>query len=216
MHTVDLHTHSYGSPDGGLQTADYRHALESGALSYIAITDHNRIDAAQAIQTELGELGVRICIGEEIMTTHGELIGLYLTELVPPGLSPEETVRHIRAQGGLVYVPHPFETVRSGIDMASLDAIVADIDIVETYNGRAVFQDKGNQARTWAEQHSAAIAASSDAHGAIGWGVTYSIVEQMPARDTLVGLLKTAQYQTKRVGFGILYPKLNRIRKLGQ
>ncbi len=211
---VDLHTHSYGSPDGALRAAEYRRKLESGALDFIAITDHDRIDSALQIRGELDKLGDRIIIGEEISTADGELIGLYLTDLVPAGLSAVETTQAIRGQGGLVYVPHPFETVRSGMPEAVLGSIAEDVDIVETYNGRAAFQDCGAAATAWAEAHDKPVAASSDAHGRIGWGRTYSELAEPPTRDNLARLLDGATYGRSRVGIGILYPKLNRIRKL--
>jgi len=213
MYKLDLHTHSYGSPDGGLQTGAYRAMLEHGQLDIIAITDHNDIAAAQSIQTALDPLGERIIVGEEIMTTEGELIGLYLSQTVPAGLSPLETVRQIRAQGGLVYVPHPFETVRSGLSVSALDAIAELVDIVEVHNGRAVFQNKGSEAAAWAKNHHKPGAASSDAHGRAGWGRTYAVVDRVPTRGTLLALLAQARLGTGTVGVGVVYPKLHRLKK---
>lgn len=210
---LDLHTHSYGSPDGALQLRDYHYFLQNGLLDYIAITDHGRIDAAMHLQQELGELGQRIIIGEEIMTTAGELIGLYLREAIPHGLTPEETVKAIHAQGGLVYLPHPFETVRSGMQMADLTQIAGNIDVVETRNGRAIFQNRGSLAKRWAGEHNLPGAASSDAHGRFGWGYTYSVIAEAPTAKNLAKQLGTAKYSTRTVGMGVVYPKLNRLRK---
>src|SRR5664279_1477964 len=128
---IDLHTHSYGSPDGSLKTAQYQYFLENKLLDYIAITDHNSIATALKIQLELGGLGKRIIIGEEVTTTEGEIIGLYLAHTVPAGLSPLETVAEIKSQGGLVYIPHPFETVRSGMSEKALQTIIDSVDILE-------------------------------------------------------------------------------------
>lgn len=210
---IDLHTHSYGSPDGALRLADYRRFLENGTLDFIAITDHDRVDIAMQIKRELGGLGPRVIVGEEITTTDGELIGLYLKEEVPSGQTAKETAQLIHEQGGIVYVPHPFETVRNGISEAVLDSIPDHIDIVETYNGRAVFQDKGKQAEQWAALHRKVTAASSDAHGRTGWGRTYSVVESVPNRELLLAVLAGGSQHRRRVGAGILYPKLNRLRK---
>ena len=207
---IDLHTHSYGSPDGCLTTQDYSTALES--LDYIAITDHGTIEAAQQIKKELGEQGDRIIIGEEIKTTNGEIIGLYLTKSIPEGMSLLDTVRAIRAQDGLVYIPHPFETVRSGISEMSLAEIVGQVDVIEMHNGRAIFQNRGSVAEKWAAKYHLAAAASSDAHGRHGWGRTYSILKSAPTKASLIDLLKGASYSKKSVGLGILYPKVNRIR----
>lgn len=213
MYKIDLHTHSYGSPDGALTARDYRKMLETGKLDYIAITDHNTVDTAKQIQSELGELGRRIIIGEEITTQQGELIGLFLTETVPRDLSAEEAASRVKEQGGLLYVPHPFETVRSGITEVELNKIIVQVDIIETYNGRAVFQDKGDLAEAWAAKHVTGRAASSDAHGTYGWGRTFSNIESTPSAQNLAGQLRGAKQERRRVGFGILYPKLNRFKK---
>ena len=210
---IDLHTHSVGSPDGGLTGEDDRRVLENGQLDYVAITDHGTVEMAVRIQKELGELGKRVIIGEEIKTTDGELIGLYLTETIPEGLTPAETVQAIRDQNGVVYVPHPFETVRSGIGYDSLQGIMEHVDIIEVYNGRAYFQDFGLRAALLAKQNQKALSAASDAHGRHGWGRTATIVSDATTRENLVEQLQNGSLQTRRVGLGILYPKLNRLKK---
>ena len=210
---VDLHTHSYGSPDGGLTMRDYHYFLKYDLLDFIAITDHNRIDIAQKIKSELGERGSRIIIGEEIMCKEGEIIGLYLKESIEPGKSALETARSIHKQGGLVYIPHPFETVRRGLQKSILDKIAGEVDIVETRNGRAIFQNRSRQARRWAGEHELPGAASSDTHGRFGWGHTYSIINDTPTAKNLAKQLLEAEYSTRTVGLGIIYPKLNRLKR---
>lgn len=205
---VDLHTHSTGSPDGGLTKRHYQFFLDNDLLDVVAITDHNRIDIAQQYQAELGG---RIIVGEEISTSEGELIGLHLSKLVEPGQTALATAQAIKNQGGLVYVPHPFETVRSGISEQTLEQIAQHVDIIEGYNGRAVFQNRGALARKWAAKLQVPIAASSDAHGRTGWGYTYSLLDAAPTHASLVSLLKSAGYSTRTVGVGIIYPKLNRL-----
>jgi predicted metal-dependent phosphoesterase TrpH len=214
MYKVDLHTHSIASPDGGLKLSDYRRMLARGKLDAVAITDHSTISFAQVAQAKLGEKV--IIVGEEITTQQGEIIGLYLEEAVPAGLTLEEAIAAVRAQNGLVYVPHPFETVRQGIQKEDLDKIAQAVDIVEIYNGRAVFQNRSKSAAAWTEEHKKVGAASSDAHGTIGWGRTCSRLEKAPTRETLVALLASAKYRTQSVRFGVLHPKMNRLkRKLG-
>jgi len=183
--------------------------LESGRLDIIAITDHDRIDFAQAVHDTLGG---KIIVGEEITTTEGELIGLYLQRLVPPGLSALETAKHIRAQGGLVYVPHPFETVRKGVSADTLAHIAPFVDIVESYNGRSM-QRQGTQARSWSAVHGVAQAASSDAHGWYGWGNTYCQVQVQVDVSSLISQLHHARLYMRSTGLrGRLYPTLNRLR----
>lgn len=208
---ADFHTHSIASPDGALTHAHYRHMLESGRLDYVAITDHNTTDFAQEAHAQLGDA---IIVGEEITTSEGEIIGLFLTKTVPPFLSIAETIELIHEQHGLVYIPHPFETVRKGVSVSIADAIAAQTDIIEIYNGRAAFQDRSARARTWAQAHDVPGAASSDAHGIRGWGRTYTVFDVLPTRDNLVDLLRTATYHTGFPGVaGILYPKVNRLKK---
>jgi len=211
MYKVDLHTHSLASPDGSLDEADYRRMLESGGLDCIAVTDHNTVAFAQKLHDQLGE---RIIVGEEITTLEGELVGLYLKETVKPGMPALQTADAIKAQGGLVYVPHPFETLRKGLSLAALEQIAGLVDIIEIRNGRAVFQNKGRQAEAWAAGRGIPGAASSDAHGRHGWGKTYSVLEDVPTRTALTQLLVRATYHTGSPGLrGVLYPKFNRIRR---
>lgn len=212
MFKIDLHTHSVASPDGSLATEHYRRALERGRLDCVAVTDHNTISFALELQKELGKS--RVIIGEEITTSEGEIIGLYLKKVVPAGLTPAETVENIHRQGGLVYVPHPFETVRKGITMETLEEICSDVDIIEIRNGRAMFQNFAASAAAWAIAHDIPGAASSDAHGYAGWCRTYSVVTKMPTQRTLVSLLAHANHVAAFPGiWGMLYPKFNRLRK---
>jgi len=211
MYKVDLHTHSIASPDGSLTLEHYRQALGEQRLDYVAITDHNRIDYAQQVQAVLGE---RIIVGEEITAKEGEVIGLFLTRPVPAGLPLAQTIEQIISQGGLVYIPHPFESVRKGLPAAALDAVADQVAIVEVHNGRAVFQNKTNQAEAWARAHAKAGAASSDAHGWYGWCKTYSTIDRAPMRDTLPIALAAARYTVGSAGVrGVLYPKFNRLRR---
>lgn len=208
---VDLHTHSIASPDGGLAEADYHRMLDSGRLDVIAVTDHDTAEFALQLHKKLGD---RIIVGEEIRTSHGEVIGLYLRETIPAGLSPAETIGRIKQQGGLVYIPHPFETVRQGMQASALQAIAPEVDIIEVHNGRAAFQDRSRVAYDWAAAHGCAGGAGSDSHGRAGWGRTYTVLSELPAAGTLVELLKTADYHSRFAGVrALLAPKLNRVKK---
>jgi predicted metal-dependent phosphoesterase TrpH len=211
MYKIDLHTHSCASPDGGLRLEDYRRLLKYGDLDYIAVTDHDTISFAKELYHELGDC---IIVGEEVSTLEGEVIGLYLHERIPPGLHLEQAVQAIHLQHGLVYVPHPFETVRKGMSLAVLNTIATDVDIIEIHNGRALFQNRGSKARAWAAKHNVAGASSSDTHGKHGWGRAFSCVSEQPSPKTLPKLLKDATYGTGTAGMrGMLYPKYNRLQK---
>jgi predicted metal-dependent phosphoesterase TrpH len=211
MFRVDLHTHSAASPDGGITLKQYKRILEAGVLDCVAITDHNSIDFATQAKAALGD---RIIIGEEIMTSLGEIIGLFLKKPIEPGRSPEDTISAIRAQDGIVYIPHPFETIRKGLHPATLELIQKDIDVLEVCNGRAFLQNRSQQALLWTKLNRVASAASSDAHGVVGLGRTFTTLSQIPTRDTLISLLKNGTLQTKRPRVrGLLYPKYHTVRK---
>lgn len=210
---VDFHTHSIASPDGSLKDRDYEWAFENKLLHAVAVTDHNTISKAQDLRKKYGK---RIIVGEEITTSDGEIIGLFLTEEIPASLTAEETVKRIKQQGGLVYIPHPFETVRKGISIAALNKIAKDVDIIEAYNGRAIFQNRTRDALAWSREFAVPAAASSDSHGRAGWGKTYTTLSALPTKKNLVDLLKEAQHNHTWPGVrGMLYPKLNRLRKVG-
>src|ERR1700690_3423004 len=98
--SLDLHTHSILSHDGGVTEADYTTILNHGILDCVAVTDHNQILFAQRLHTRFKN---RIIVGEEISTAEGHLIGLFLTRAIAPGLSAEKTAYHIKEQNGLVY-----------------------------------------------------------------------------------------------------------------
>lgn len=210
MYKVDLHTHSVASPDGSLTLAHYQRALTEKRLDYIAITDHNRIDFALAAHAVLGK---QIIVGEEVMTRDGEVVGLFLRAGIPSGLPLAETLELIHAQGGVTYIPHPFETARKGVSAAALQTVAEAVDIVEVRNGRALFQNRGQQAEVWARDHHKPGAAASDAHGWYGWGKTYSLIDRVPSAQNLSAGLKTASHTAGSPGLrGVLYPKFNRIR----
>jgi predicted metal-dependent phosphoesterase TrpH len=207
---LDLHTHSEASPDGGINLNQYKTALQNGTLDIIAITDHNRIDFATHAFSELGD---NIIVGEEIMTTEGEIIGIYLKKHVSAGLSPQKTIEAIKDQGGIVYIPHPFETVRKGLHPATLESIMNDIDIIEGCNGRAFLQDRSQQTLLWAKLNHVPIAASSDAHSLSGLGRTYLELSEQPTRTNLVRLVASGKLNTRRPNMlGLLAPKYNKTR----
>jgi predicted metal-dependent phosphoesterase TrpH len=210
MIRADFHTHSYASPDGGITAAQYQ-TLLSTVLDCVAVTDHNTITAAQDLQQLLGS---KIIIGEEITTREGEIIGLFLSEVVPPNLSALETVQRIKRQGGLVYIPHPFETVRKGLSMASLETIREHVDIIEVHNGRAWLQNETIQAEEWSIINKVPGAAGSDAHGIDGAGRTFTQLKALPTVGNLVKQLHQANLTYARPPIhSLLYPSYNRLRK---
>lgn len=211
MFKVDLHTHSTSSHDGGISAEQYAKALSTGLLDIIAVTDHNQINFAIRLQAELGD---RIIIGEEIMSTSGEIIGLYLKERVAPGLSPLETIKQIKDQDGLVYIPHPFETVRKGLPADVLEELLDYIDIIEVVNGRAFLQNRSTKSAIFAKLNHIRSAASSDAHGFRGLGKTYTMVKELPEPGSLLEAIASGKPVAGRpTPRALLYPKYHVLRK---
>jgi predicted metal-dependent phosphoesterase TrpH len=212
MIRIDLHTHSEASPDGGISPEQYAEILRNETLDVIAITDHNRIDFARGMQKALG--AEFIIVGEEITTSDGDIVGLYLEEAIKPGMSAKETVDAIHAQNGLVYIPHPFEKTRKGIQPNVLQQIAEHVDIIETNNGRAISKKNSVLAQTWSIKNKVPGAASSDAHGTAGVGHTHTIIKNRPTRKTLALELQNATYVHNRPPLrSLLYPKYYRIAK---
>lgn len=207
---VDLHSHSIISHDGGISAEEYERMLTTGKLDVIAITDHNETSFARIMQKKHGD---KIIIGEEITTTDGEIIGLYLQDTIPAHLNAVETVKRIKDQGGLVYIPHPFEIYRKGIQSVSLDLIKDEVDIVEVFNGRGIFRGKPKDALSFANLHQKSQAASGDAHCVRGMGYTYSIVKEFPEHKTLKQLLVRPELSKKYApAYTLLCPLVNKIK----
>jgi predicted metal-dependent phosphoesterase TrpH len=168
---LDLHTHTLCSKDSCNQYNRIIEAVQRAGLDGIAVTDHNEFRGAIELQ-RLARFTV--IAGEEIKTSKGEIIGLFLTEHIVPGLDPLETVQRIHAQGGLAYVPHPFDEVRgSRIERAALDTVAPYIDFLEVFNARNALPRFNQRALEYARQHGILAGAGSDAHTYNEYGHAY-------------------------------------------
>jgi predicted metal-dependent phosphoesterase TrpH len=159
---VELHCHTLVSRDSLMSYDAVIRRVQERGLDAIAITDHNRIDGAF-------ELAKRapfpVIIGEEIRTSEGEIIGYFLNELIPRGLAPEETIRRIRAQGGLVNIPHPFDSLRKSVITRDALMRVADqADMIEVLNARVLRPYENELAAAFARNIHKLPVSGSDAH----------------------------------------------------
>jgi predicted metal-dependent phosphoesterase TrpH len=161
MGRVDLHLHTEYSKDSMSRLADVAARARLAGLTHLAVTDHNTIEGARRMQ-DVSSLPV--IVGEEIMTAEGELIGLFLKEPVPPGMSASDTVRAIRQQGALVYLPHPRDPYRHGLSAAGLAQVRDAVDIIEVFNSRCVRPSSNAEALALSASMRAARSAASDAH----------------------------------------------------
>src|SRR5437764_5569868 len=133
---VDCQVHTRWSGDATTTLDELAERVAAVGLDVVCITDHHTLEGARRA-VERG-IGARVVVGEEVRTRAGELIGLFLTERVPYVLPVEDAIARIRAQGGLVYAPHPLDTSRRGIGERELDDLAArgSIDVVEVFNAK--------------------------------------------------------------------------------
>jgi predicted metal-dependent phosphoesterase TrpH len=169
---VDCHLHTVASGDSVLTLEELADRARQAGLDVVCVTDHNVTHAAVAAAER--DLGVRVIVGEEIRTPDGDLIGLFLSERVPYVLPVAEVVGRIRDQGGLVYVPHPFDLGRSSLGRVLPGLCAAgDVDVIEVFNAKIADQALNERAASLAKAFDLPGGAGSDAHDAPGVGAAY-------------------------------------------
>ncbi len=172
---IDLHTHTWHSHDSPVSPERLVHAAKRRGLDGIAITNHGRL-AGYAAAQEAGGPDFHVIPGEEVYSTAGEIIGLFLHAEIPNGISPEATCAAIHAQGGVVIIPHPYDRYRKGaIGEAVLDRLVqaGHVDAIEVFNGRMVIPMDNWAAKKYAAAHHIPMTVGSDAHGTWEYGSSY-------------------------------------------
>jgi glycosyltransferase involved in cell wall biosynthesis len=167
----DLHTHTSWSHDCGVEPAELVACAEELGLGAIAVTDHNAFGGAlEAVELARGR-DLIVIPGEEIKTDgQGEVIGLFLREEIPRGQSFADTITAIREQGGLVYLPHPFDRLHAIPDPATLHRHLDELDVFEVYNARLLFEAFNDEAVRFAQKYNLTVGAGSDAHVLQGLG----------------------------------------------
>jgi predicted metal-dependent phosphoesterase TrpH/glycosyltransferase involved in cell wall biosynthesis len=166
---VDLHMHTDHSPDCATSVDTLLDAAKRAGLGAIAITDHNEVSGALEARERAN--GIKVIVGEEVKTAdQGEVIGLFIEEKIPRGMTLEETIAEIRRQGGLVYVPHPFDRMHAVPDYEHLLKVVEDIDAMEVFNPRVAFSAFNEEAARFAAKYRIVAGAGSDSHVAQGLG----------------------------------------------
>jgi predicted metal-dependent phosphoesterase TrpH len=168
---ADLHLHTSWSHDCSIEVDELLDHAEAQGLGAIAVTDHNVFGGALAAAERTRGRRLVVIPGEEVKTAdQGEVIGLFLREEIPRGMSFGETVGAIRAQGGLVYLPHPFDRMHAIPEPATLHRHLAEIDVLEVYNARLLFEAYNEEALRFARKYNLTPGAGSDAHVLAGVG----------------------------------------------
>jgi predicted metal-dependent phosphoesterase TrpH len=186
---VDLHSHTIYSKDCLTRTAALiDHARQVG-LTKIAVTEHNRLDGALRAKELAPDL---VIVGEEIKTTHGEIIAYFLTEEVPRGLSPQETIDRLRAQGAVISIPHPLDSLRSSaMGLENVLKIIDQVDALEVLNARCVKGKDNEAAAELAKKYGKLATAGSDAH--ILFEVGHCYLEMPAFEDNAQSFLQALQ-----------------------
>jgi hypothetical protein len=191
---VDLHCHTRASFDSLADPGAVVRAAATRGITHLAITDHDRIDGALAAR-DAAPLGLTVLVGEEVKTTEGDLICVFLAEAIPPGLSPVEAIAAAREQGALVGIPHPFDSYRGSLARsASLEALAPLVDWVEIHNARIMVGDGNERALEFARATGLPGVAVSDAHTVLEIGVASTKMSGDPSTpEGLLAALRGAE-----------------------
>ncbi len=194
---VDLHMHTDHSPDCATPVDTLLETAERVGLGAIAITDHNEISGALEARERAN--GVKVIVAEEVKTAdQGEVIGLFIEEKIPRGMTLQETIAEIRRQGGLVYVPHPFDRMHAVPDYEHLLAVVDQIDAIEVFNPRVAISSFNEEAARFAAKYRIVAGAGSDSHVAQGLGSVKIRMRDFDGPEEFLESLRAADIVRKR------------------
>lgn len=195
---VDLHMHTDHSGDCATPVEVLLATARDQGLGAIAVTDHNEISGALDAASKAADYGVKVIVAEEVKTKdQGEVIGLFITEKIPRGMTLQETIAEIKRQGGLVYVPHPFDRMHAVPDYEHLLDVVDDIDLIEVYNPRVAIGAFNEEAQRFAEKYRIPAAAGSDSHVAAGLGTVRNRMPDFDGPQEFLAALRSNRITTK-------------------
>ena len=194
---ADLHVHTSYSKDCAMPIGDILGTAREIGLGALAIADHNEIEGAFAAR-ELAQGDPFVIVAEEVKTTEGEVIGLFLKEKIPRGLSFDDTLSLIKEQGGLVYVPHPFDALRTTPSYRSMVDNLHRIDVIEIYNARVALSSFNLSAERFAAKYNVVAGAGSDAHVVQGLGTAMLRMPRFTDPPSFIAALWEADIIAKR------------------
>ena len=192
---VELHLHTRASKDSLVRGENLLNHCEKVGIDRFAVTDHNEIENALRLKDLAPE---KVIVAEEIETRQGELIGYFLSEWVPPGLEPMETIARLRGQGAVISIPHPFDTVRGPRwEESQVKAIAPYVDAIETFNARCINMVPNRKALAFAKQHGLLETVGSDAHTLWEVGRASLSLPDFSDAASFLAALKYAQKMTR-------------------
>lgn len=194
-----FHVHTIWSRDASMTPHDLIHRCLEHGVDVLAVTDHNEVEGAREVARHAP---FQVIVGEEVRTAEGgEIIGLFLRDRIPRLTPARETIRRIKDQGGLVYLPHPFDEIRrKQFPPSFLDEIASDVDIVETFNARNVVNEANVRARAYAEKYGKVSCAGADAHIPPEIGRTYVELPPFSTPEELLASLRVARLHEQKNG----------------
>ena len=193
---VEFHCHTIFSKDSLTPPRALVETCRRKGIDRVVVTDHNTITGARAAQAIDPEL---VIVGEEIMTTRGEILAAFVSEEIPKGLTPQETIRRLKEQGAFISVSHPFDEWRSGHwHEEDLLEILPEVDAIEVFNSRCVLPWFNERARQLAEKYQLAGTVGSDAHAAFELGQSLLVLELFQGADGLRSVIHRGIPKVKR------------------
>lgn len=199
---IDLHCHTSSSFDCLARPESQVRAAAARGLTHLAITDHDRIEGALRARDAAPD-GLTVIVGEEVKTADGDLIALFLDRVVAPGRPARETIEEVRAQGGLVGIPHPFDRYRGSMLIdPGLETLGTMVDWIETHNARVLGGSGNERAAAFAKELGLPGVAVSDAHSTLEVGVAYNVVTVDPSTpEGLLAAIATADLAPGRASY---------------
>ncbi|MBI2831659.1 MAG: PHP domain-containing protein [Chloroflexi bacterium] len=188
---ADLHVHSEYSMDCRMPLEQIIKKCQERGISCVAIADHGTAEGGLKMQKIAP---FKVIAAEEILTPHGEIMGMFLQETIPSHISVDDALRQIKAQGGLVCIPHPFGTLRgSALRQEVIEEIVDQIDVIEVFNARAFVPWDAAKARNFALKHAIPGSAGSDSHTLPEIGNAYIEIADFNGKDGFLRVLKAGR-----------------------
>jgi predicted metal-dependent phosphoesterase TrpH len=207
---ADLHLHSEYSMDCNMPLEKIIERCQQVGVNCVALCDHGTAEGALKLR-EIAPF--KVIVAEEVLTPNGEIMGMFLEETIPSGLSVAETISRIRAQGGLVCIPHPFDSFRhSALKSQVIEEIADQIDIFEVLNARGILARDSKKAEAFATEHGLIRSAGSDAHTLREIGNAYVEMPEFEGRDDFLEALKKGKILGQRssplIHFASLWARL--------
>jgi len=195
MLRTEFHCHTMYSKDSLTPPRRLLESCRRKQIDRVVVTDHDTIAGALQAKEIDPE---RVIVGEEIMTTRGEILAAFMIREIPPGLTPEETIGRLREQDAFISVSHPFDAMRrGGWDEPDLLAIAPLVDAIEVFNSRCVRPSYNRQAAEFASQHDLAGTVGSDAHAPLELGRSVLMLEPFADSDGLRRVIRQARAHTQ-------------------